>query len=170
VSNKRGSMTGLTYERLVKFLSYDPSTGIFTSMANRGPIKIGQPVGGVNLSGYIQIQIDGIIYYGHRLAWLYVTGKWPDETIDHINGVRSDNRFANLRDVAPSGNAQNQRRPRADNKCGLLGVSLQKQTGKWVSRIRIGEVYKHLGCFETPEAAHEAYLAAKRKHHATCTI
>lgn len=170
MSNKRGSMTELTYERMVRFLSYDPATGAFTSLINRGPIKIGQVVGGVNVQGYIQIQIDGIIYYGHRLAWLYMTGEWPKDTIDHINGVRHDNRFENLRDVEPSGNAQNQRRPRKDNETGLLGVSKHSQMDKWVARIKIGSMYQHLGCFDTPEEAHDAYLAAKREHHSTCTI
>jgi hypothetical protein len=170
MSGKRGAMTELTYDRLLRLLSYDSATGVFASLVNRGPIKIGDLVGGINAQGYVQIQIDGIIYYGHRLAWLYMTGEWPKDTIDHINGVRNDNRFDNLRDVDAGGNNQNQRRPRIDNKTGMLGVSKHSQMDKWVARIKIGDTYQHLGCFDTPEEAHAAYLAAKRQHHSTCTI
>lgn len=156
-------------ERLYELVAYDPDSGLFTSRVNRGPLKIGQRIGGKNMSGYIQIQIDGVIHYAHRLAWLYMNGRMPEHPIDHINGDRADNRIANLREAPGSINAQNQRQPRKDNKSGFLGVS-KHADGKWQARIKIGSKYQSLGLFDTPEEASEKYLEAKRLHHKGCTI
>lgn len=156
--------------RVLFALRYNPETGDFTSAINRGPLKAGAKVGCINLGGYVQIQLDGKIYYGHRLAWLVTHRCWPSQTIDHINGVRSDNRVSNLRDVSCQVNAQNQRGPRSDNKTsGYLGVSLHSD-GKWQARIRFGDSYKSLGLFSTPELARDAYVSAKRANHEGCTI
>lgn len=159
----------LTFERLVQLLDYNPDTGEFLSRVNRGPLRSGGAVGCINLAGYTQLQIDGVIYLGHRLAWLYTHGSWPKNCIDHLNGVRHDNRICNLRDVSYSINSQNQRGPRSDNKSGYLGVSLHSD-GKWQARIRIGSNYKSLGLYKTPELARDAYLDAKRESHQGCTI
>jgi hypothetical protein len=105
---------------------------------------------------------------GHRAAWLYVHGKWPNGQIDHINGDRSDNRISNLRDVSHSVNQQNVHRPRRDNASGFLGVTRQKNL--WTSQVTVSGKTLHLGLFKTPEEAASAYLEAKRKHHTGCTI
>jgi hypothetical protein len=154
---------------LRQLLEYDQNTGHFTSLVGRGPIRVGQRVGCVNRAGYLQIQIAGTIYYGHRLAWLYVHGEWPAEMIDHINGSRSDNRISNLRDVSSQLNVQNVKSARRDNKSGFLGVSLHSD-GRWQARIKMRGQYKSLGLFASPEAASEVYLAAKRAEHKGCTI
>lgn len=162
-------MKTLERDRLVKLLRYDAETGRFTCEEKRGPLNVGDSVGTINKAGYTQIQIDGVIFYAHRLAWLFVYGTWPTGPVDHINGERSDNRIANLRDATASINAQNQRRPRSDNKSGYLGVSLHSD-GKWQARIKIGGTYKSLGLHKTKEMARDAYLEAKRKFHQGCTI
>ena len=97
-------------------------------------------------------------------------GTWPENQIDHINGVRHDNRIDNLRDVLQSTNAQNQRKPSATNKCGFLGVNFHKCSNRWIAQIHVQGKKKHLGLFDTPKEAHEAYVTAKRELHEGCTI
>lgn len=109
------------------------------------------------------IRINRRLYMAHRLAWLYVTGTWPINHVDHINGNRSDNRFANLRAATSRENARNSRM-RANNACGYKGVHYKKQLNKFVAQIHVdGRVY-HLGVFGTAEEAHAAYCKAAREH------
>jgi hypothetical protein len=97
-----------------------------------------------------------------------MTGRWPNGVVDHINGDTSDNQWSNLRDVTHSVNCQNQRRAKRSNASGLLGVSFFD--GKPRASISVDGRPIHLGTFDTPEAAHQAYVEAKRKLHAGCTI
>ncbi len=158
----------LTAQRLRELFHYDPDTGIFTRIA---PIRNGTnligTVGCINTIGYHTIGIDRGRYLSHRLAWLYVYGEWPHE-VDHINGNRADNRISNLRDVTRTQNAQNQRKPRQTNVSGYIGIT---PVGvKWRSRIKTAKKITHLGMFDTPEAAHNAYVTAKRIQHPGGTI
>lgn len=163
------SKTELTAERLRELLSYDPETGIFTwRIRTSNNIKVGQRAGS-DMSGYLSIRLLGGRHKAHRLALLYMYDVSPEGIVDHINGITHDNRIENLRVVTRSGNAANQRRARADNACGYLGVHKAKGVG-WKSQIMLSGVTKHLGTFDTPAAAHGAYLAAKRELHSTCTI
>jgi hypothetical protein len=152
-------------------LAYDPETGAITNLTQRRPQAPVGSVAGYIEDGYRRIKIDGRTYSAHRLAWWFVYGSWPAYEIDHRNGIRDDNRIANLREaVPPLLNQQNIRSPRSDNTSGFLGVRWHQQSGKWRAEIRIGRAKRHLGLFSTPEAAHNAYLAAKREHHLGCTI
>jgi len=156
----------LTAARLRELLHYDPETGVFRHIAPRQGIIAGSVAGSLGTNGYRKHRMDGETHSGHRLAWLYMTGEWPKFEIDHINGDRADNRFANLRDVPGRVNRQNMRR--ALGKVGLLGVCRHRD----VFRAEIGIDNKaiRLGTFKTPEEAHEAYLKAKRQLHEGCTI
>jgi hypothetical protein len=116
------------------------------------------------------IEIDQRNYKAHRLAWLYVHGVWPTGEIDHRNGDPRDNRIANLRDVTHAVNLQNLTKPRAGCKSGMLGAQWDASRQKWKASIRTQGASKHLGRFDTPEEAHEAYKNAKRKLHDGCTI
>ena len=119
------------------------------------------------------IRVGGARHYAHRLAWLFATGEWPKETIDHINGDRGDNRIANLRDVPRRINCENQRKARSVNRVGLLGVSRAtgNRPGKpYTAFIGVRGKSVGLGYFPTAELAHEAYLAAKRRLHEGCSI
>ena len=159
----------LTQERLKKILNYDPETGVFewkTRTANC--IHVGDVAGNNDKYGYWQIQVDGKCYFAHRLAWLYVYGVWPENHIDHIDGIKNNNRIVNLRDVTCLVNSQNQRNAHCINRVGMLGV--EKHGGKFRARIRINGELKLLGTYSTPEAAHEVYLVAKRELHLGCTI
>src|SRR5215813_12141516 len=91
----------LTHERLKELLSYDPKTGLFI-WNSRGAVA-----GTTDQEGYIQIHLDGKKYRAHRLAYLYMTGEMPTQILDHINRVRSDNRWGNLRPVTDRFNYYN---------------------------------------------------------------
>jgi len=163
----------LTLARLMELLEYFPLTGIFVWRARSSTfsrIKIGDIAGNITHQGYVCIKIDRRLYFVHRLAWLYMTGAWPENQIDHIDGNPSNNRWHNLRDATNSENQQNLRTPHSDNKCGLLGVSKHKDSKKWIAQIRINGKARHLGYFPTAEIAHAAYLKAKRRLHAFCAI
>lgn len=156
--------------RISEVLDYDKETGLFAwkKKMNRR-IQVGSSAGTTDQKGRITICIDGQKYLAHRLAWVYCYGATPDGQIDHFNGNPGDNRLSNLRTVTPLGNSQNRRAPGPISKSGLLGAAKGRR-GKWVAVIKIDGKAKYLGEFQTPEAAHEAYVAAKRKFHPTCTI
>jgi hypothetical protein len=161
----------LSRDEVIAALTYDPLTGVFTWARNAGGgMKAGDVAGNVGENGYIAIGLYGEIYRAHRLAWLWMTGDWPEHDIDHINGIRRDNRWENLRYADKLINAQNIKGPRADNTSGFLGVHFDKRHKQWKAQININKKRAHIGRFDTPEEAHQAYLEAKRKHHVGCTI
>lgn len=148
----------LTQERLKQCLQYDSSTGIFTR-------HNGQIAGTSTGHGYIAICVDGVRYYAHRLAWLYVMGRWPQPQIDHKNGIRDDNRWENLREASIAQQRQNTA-IRSDNRAGLKGVRWSKITERYQARITVNGVIHILGQgFVTAEEAHAAYLEAKARLH-----
>lgn len=164
------SKKDLTVERVRELLDYDVETGVFRRKVATSPShKVGEVVGSRHRTGYLYAMLDRTSYAVHRLAWFYVHGEWPKGHIDHLNGDKSDNRLCNLRDVDRQTNMQNERRARVTNKSsGLLGVSAEG--GKFRALIRVNGVLRHLGTFGDAQAAHEAYIAAKRRMHAGCTI
>jgi len=159
----------LTAERLRELLTYDPETGVFTRRVSRRGCSAGEVAGCLHSVGYFYVGVDRVKYPVHRLAWLYMTGSWPREEVDHINGVRSDNRWANLRAATKSQNMQNQRKSRGGTS-KYLGVCRAHWGGKWLARIVANGKQKNIGIFQTEEEAHQAYVAAKRELHEFCTI
>src|SRR3989304_2031824 len=92
-----GPLGPITQSALKQIIHYDPDTGVFTWIVNRGrKAKSGYLAGVISDLGYRRIQISGRKHYAGRLAWLYMTGSQPVNEIDHINGVRDDDRFSNL--------------------------------------------------------------------------
>ncbi len=164
----------ITHAVLARTLEYDRGTGVFTwkhvdgGNAARNSKYAGKSAGSTNRNGYVAIGVDGDIYLAHQLAWFYVYGVWPSGEIDHKNGKRSDNRLANLRDISKADNLQNQRSAHKQNKSGLLGV--YQFEGRWRSCIKRQGRTRHLGVFDSAQAAHEAYVLAKREAHPCCTI
>jgi hypothetical protein len=157
----------LTQERLKELLSYDPATGVFVRVKRtKNQYGIGSIAGNSDASGYQRITIDGKNFKAHRLAWLYMTGAFPSEQIDHIDRNPGNNRFANLRAVTQSENQHNSGK-RKDNNSGYKGVSYQMDAKKWAVRICINNVKIYLGIFHTPEEANAAYLKAERIYHPT---
>lgn len=135
---------------------------------NRAAVKAGDIAGSPHQAGYLSVMLRGRNYMCHRLAWAYVTGRWPKNSIDHIDGDRSNNAFRNLRDVSASMNIQNEKKARVTNQLGIMGVG--KAWHRFRAHITLNGKYKFLGNFPTPEKAHQAYLKAKRKFHPGCTI
>lgn len=165
------TMGDLTATKLKEFINYDPDTGIFTRLARMSKssrIQIGEIAGSINNHGYVLISILGGRYSAHRLAWLYMTGKWPINQIDHINTIKNDNRWNNLRQVTCSINKQNTRKANCDSSTGFLGAHPSGK--KFRAQIRIDGKNIHLGLYSTPEDAHEAYIKAKRKLHIGNTL
>ena len=152
----------MTPETLRQHLRYEPDTGLLFWVKRRKGRYFDKPVGAKMSHGYLAVGIDGLNFTAHRIAWALVHGKWPDGVIDHINGDRSDNRICNLRDVDQVKNMLNVHRPRVDNACGVRGVSLHRQSGKYTARLKSEGKYLSLGLYKTPEEAGEAYVAAKR--------
>ncbi len=156
----------LTANRLRELLNYNLETGIFTWAITRRGCRKDSVAGCKMKHGYIAIRLDDALYTAHRLAWLYVNGEWPANQIDHINRNRADNRFSNLRAVTNAENAQNQKA--RVNKSGFTGV--RKENSKWLAEIKVNYKPIRIGLFDTPKAAHEAYVAAKRKYHFKSTL
>lgn len=162
----------ITQNILKEMLHYNEDTGIFTwrvEPRNATPPNIGDIAGCLcKTSGYVLLRIKGKLCRAHRLAFLYMTGCFPINQIDHINGDRADNRWDNLRDVTNRTNSQNSRKPHIDNKLGALGVNRKKN--RYQAQISIDGKNKSLGYFQTIEAAKDAYITAKRKHHLGNTL
>jgi hypothetical protein len=151
---------------LLNVLRYDGETGLIHWVVRSGKAKAGSVAGTVKLGGYVQISVRGKLHYAHRIAWLFVHGEWPAGHIDHVDGNPLNNRIGNLRDVSVKENMENQRHAHVSNKSsGLLGVSFDKQTGRWMAKISVGGSTRNLGRFADPCVAHAAYVSAKREYH-----
>ncbi len=147
----------ITYERLRELIIYGPATGLFTwRVARARCIRPGDPAGFVTARGYVRVMIDGRTYQLHRLAFLYMEGRHPTQ-IDHINGVRYDNRWVNLRECNGSQNQGNTGMQK-NNKLGVKGISYK--AGKYVASL--GK--KYLGRHSTIEEAKAAYDKAALEH------
>lgn len=147
----------MTQDELKSILTYDPASGIFTWVRDKGKAKIGKVAGSQHRLGYIMIGIDRVRHYAHRLAFLYMEGSIPD-LVDHIDQNPANNAWNNLRPASKALNAINSKR-RSTNRSGATGVSWHRIGGKW--QAHCGRRY--LGLFSTKELAREAYLAASRE-------
>jgi hypothetical protein len=153
----------LTADRLRAVVSYDPETGIFRRLT--GP-RQGKAIAGIDIStGYVRFWVDGGMYRANRLAWLYMTGQWPTEQIDHRNTVRADNRWANLREASRSQNKTNCH-AYANNTSGIKGVSPSGRANKpWAAAISKDGVTRRIGRFVTKAEAARAYAEAASRLH-----
>lgn len=136
----------LNYNDIKDIFSYNPDTGDITWKVaigrNGGRAKPGDIAGCISKdSGYRLIRYNKILYKSHRLAWLlYYKGSIPG-IIDHINGIKSNNRIANLRQASKSENTTNSK-PHKDNKIGYKNLSM-KDDGYAVQIRKHGKcVYK----------------------------
>ena len=130
----------------------------------RPRIRAGNKAGCVNhTTGYEMIGIDGRIYRTHRLVFLMLNGYLPKE-IDHINGIKTDNRIENLREVTHSQNCYNIKK-RTNNTSGVMNVSWHKPYSKWTVRIRVNGKPKNFGYFDDLELAQLVAIEAKDKYH-----
>lgn len=150
-----------TPQDIAEYISYDPDTGFFC-WGPRGKYHAGgwsthmaHKRAGGNRDGYKIIRVKGWECSGHRLAWFLTYGVWPSKMLDHINGDRSDNRIANLREVTHSQNAMNA--PiRATNTTGAKGVHYRPSRKTYEAYLRFEGKKYHLGRHETLDAAKKA--------------
>jgi len=136
----------LTADKLRKILKYDPATGLFEWLQPSPGRKLGAPIGKVVGDWYVQLMIGGKNYKGHRLAWLYMTGNWPQQEIDHKDRDRRNNAWANLRLVSHKQNAENVA-VRRHSSSQVKGVYWDKVRRKWEAYITHNKRRKHLGRF-----------------------
>lgn len=152
----------LTQEYLKQIVAYDHETGAFFWTGVKKFTTSGSAAGTLKTNGYLSICIDYRLYQAHRLAWLYFYGSEAIGYVDHINGNRSDNRIANLRDVSQVVNMHNVYLPNTNNRSGFRGVYWAADQQRFLARINICGKVKHIGSFLNPEDASRAYLEAKR--------
>jgi len=160
-------MSDITQKQLKEKYTYNPDTGLFYTNKDWGKFKKGTAVGYIHKNGYIIV--DVIVkgrtkkYKAHRLAWLYMYGKFPnkDLVIDHINQIRTDNRIINLRVVNKSMNRRNCS-TNSLNTSGVTGVTYQKDRNRWYAYIKINGKMKSLGRHKTFEEAVIARKEAER--------
>ena len=141
-------------------LRYDLISGVFTWRVGH---REGRIAGGQNRKGYWRICISGRYYQAHRLAWLYVTGKWPHGEIDHIDCDKLNNRFVNLREASSAENKWNTLK-KPGTYSAFKGVTLHR-TGRWQASIRSNGRNYHLGLFSDEAEAHAAYCKAAAAQH-----
>jgi hypothetical protein len=147
----------ITQDELKKFIHYNPLTGVFTRLVSLHPrIPAGGVTGSTTRTGYVHIGVLGRSYPAARLAWLYMTGSFPKGQIDHINRLRNDNRFNNLRDVTQTQNNYNTGLYK-NNTSGFKGVQKTKK-GEYRAGARVDGVQTHIGTYATAEEASQAYL------------
>lgn len=144
-------MANINKEKLKKLVTYNPKTGIFTRNKNN------KLAGYKRSDGYVCLTVTKTKYLAHRLAWLFMTGEWPKNEIDHDNKKRNDNRWKNLREATSLQQMGNTKLWKS-NTSGYRGVSFHKHTKKWRATIKT----KQIGLFNSKEEAKKAYdLVAK---------
>jgi len=156
-------MPRLTIEQLKKAFSYDPETGFITRLVTSftKTVQVGDVVGTPDKNGYLQVSFLLDKFQSHRLAWALHHGEWPPQQIDHINGIKYDNRLENLR---LANNSQNMANRKASGVSGIKGVK-KERSGKWSAIIRSNNKQTYLGNFLTSdEAAHTYNKAAIAAH------
>lgn len=156
----------ITQSRLKELVVYDWRSGEFINRTTRSPnARTGEIAGSIDkVHGYRKIRLDGKDYRAHRLVFLYVTGSWPKEQIDHIDGDKLNNRFENLREVSPQENGRNQG-VRVNNTSGHVGVCWHKALNKWQAQIMVNGKDLYLGLFDDLEEAIAARKKAEREHN-----
>jgi hypothetical protein len=147
----------LTYEEAMQLFDYNPESGIITWKIDNHKARIGNIAGYLHSYGYIQIMVGHREYRAHRLAWLLMYKVWPSKNIDHINGIRDDNRIFNLRDVSQRENSCNRKEHREGKRPGYFYNQWEK---RWDARIFYAHKLKRLGVYDTEDQAAHAYEVA----------
>jgi len=150
----------ITQHRLKEILDYDPASGVFTWLyrpfdtfkavgaAKRWNARYAySPAGTLKSDGYIHISVGGKKWLAHRLAFLYMIGRFPPVHVDHINGVKNDNRWINLREVDRIENCRNMKMY-STNASGVAGVHFHELSKRWCSQISGNSKRINLGYFD----------------------
>ena len=159
----------LTQDYLKSILRYEPHTGNFFWLVDKGRVGAGDKAGAKSRRGYVDIKIDGRSYLAHRLAWLYMTGEFPIHEIDHINGNPSNNRWTNLSEGTHSQVTRPHRTYRS-NISGYSGVHWRKDAHKYRVRITVNNKRISLGHYSDFKEACRARLKAEKKYFGRLVI
>jgi hypothetical protein len=139
-----------------EYLKYNPETGdIIWIKKPNDRVQINNIAGNLKPDNYLSIKFKGKAYLAHRLAWFLYYGKWPKNQIDHINGIRNDNRINNLRDVTSRQNNLNRKSHREKT---VKYYTYNKTKQVWIVQKRIEGKRTHLGCFDSEEKARQFVL------------
>ena len=159
-------MNKIPIERLRQFVRLDPVTGLIHWIVDRRRgAAAGDVAGSLCGNRYIRVEVDGSRLAAHRVVWALHTGYWPpdDMQIDHINGIKTDNRPENLR---LANNSENQSSAKSrPGRSGLRGVYWVPQMGRWRAKIMKGKRTIHVGYFYDKNEAHAAYCQAAAEIH-----
>lgn len=151
-----------TQEILKEFFNYNPDTGVFTRIKSTSKVALkGSIAGGMTKNGYLIISVGKNRHYAHRLAFLYVEGKFPEVIVDHINGDKSDNRWLNLRQATYSENNCNNKR--GTSNTGYKGVTLGTDGYYHANCTLNGKMYQKV--FKTLEEAVQFATEHREKLH-----
>lgn len=153
----------ITCEKVRQLFSYDKKVGLLIRKVRRSNQHIGTVAGRVGNHGAIVIHIEGRLYLAHRLIWLYVTGAFPKDKIDHINGDKMDNRWSNLRECTQAQNLCNTKL-RSNNKTGAKGVHIHSQ-GRFRVQVKKGGVIVFDKLFDDLATAKQAAIDNRNKFH-----
>lgn len=160
----------ITHAELRSLLDYDQHTGELRWRVRRGGTRPGMVAGWRQSKGYIGISLNSHKTYAHRVAWFWMTGQWPRDQIDHADGNKANNAWANLREATNRQNQQNQPVSRASST-GLKGAyrvsasAVAKGFKPFIAQITVNGRRVHLGHFDTPEQANAAYRRAADQYH-----
>jgi hypothetical protein len=152
----------ITQAEVRKWFSYNKKTGILRwKLSPMNRINIGDIAGNKNPKGYLIVGFKYKHCRVHRLIWLGMKGYLPENEIDHINKIKDDNRWKNLREVS---NQCNQRNSKVGNKSksGIKGIRPHKLTNKWEVYITVNGKKYHLGYFNDLDEAACHRLAAEQ--------
>ena len=153
-------------DTMKQHVDYDPETGHFYTTGLKYSNKPKGSIAGTvhKTKGYRYLTIKGKTYRAQRVAFLFMTGNWPSKQVDHINGIKDDNRWVNLRDVSPLINSEN-RGMWSTNLSGYKGVGWNKNCSKWQVLCRYKSVQLYKGLYEdvheAGRIAAETYLQMK---------
>lgn len=154
----------IAVSKLNELLSLDSSSGLLRWKEDRkGGAAIGDIAGSINNKGYNCIKIDGKTYKAHRIVLAITTGQWPEKQVDHINGIKDDNRPSNLREATGAQNRHNIGAYK-NNVSGVKGVHWNKDRSMWRAVIMVDKKNKHLGYYEDLELAELVHTEAARKY------
>ena len=156
----------IKHDELLDLLHYDPDTGLFRwRISPQSNVSVGALTGQrCDKKGYHTVCIKKKHYRAHVLAIFYMTGIWPIHESDHKNGIKSDNRWSNLRQATSVQNAQNRKR-RIDNTSGHKGVYWDTRYNHWYACITVNKKTLYLGSYKNNKAAAiDAYNKAARKY------
>lgn len=154
----------LTAERLRELLHYDPLTGVFTWKVTRSNNAPAGTVCDYKSHGYVSVRIDYMLYGAHRLAWLYMTGEWPANEVDHKDNCILNNKWENLRQATKLQNRRNMGFRKKQNTSGYKGVSWCSRLDMWVAQIGIDYGSKYIACGRDPKELAKKYDEAATRY------